>query len=305
MPHSGLFIVISGFGNVKKALSQKKLTNLELSRIRNSVQEGGSYLETPCMRNGSMGTNTLEKAIRILELLSENVHGLPLSEISRELDFPKSTTHHILQTFLSHHYISQNAETKRYSLGVGILQISSTVLANLDINKIAEGYLQELYEKSREIVQMYILREGKLACVAKVGNPRGLTLSSFVGWTTEPHAAGAGKVLLSEEPREKILSIYPDKVLRRYGKKTITDFEELFRELRRVRRQGYAIDDEEYYQGIRCVAAPVRAGKRVVASVSCTGPIFRMTMERIRGELVNMVKQTAEDISRNLKDVRF
>ena len=281
---------------------------INLSRIKNGVQELGSYIETFCLRNVGneyMVINTLDKAIRILELLSENVHGLPLSEISRELDFPKSTTHHILQTFLSHHYISQNADTKRYSLGVGILQISSTVLANLDINKIAEGYLQELYEKSREIVHMYILREGKLACVAKVGNPRGLTLSSFVGWTTEPHAAGAGKVLLAEEPRDKILSIYPDKVLRRYGKKTITDFDELLRELSKVRRQGYAIDDEEYYQGIRCVAAPVRAGKRVVASVSCTGPIFRMTMERIRGELVNRVKQTAEDISRNLKDVRL
>jgi DNA-binding IclR family transcriptional regulator len=253
----------------------------------------------------AMGSNTLDKAITILELLSENVHGLPLSEISRKLNLPKSTTHHILRTFLPHHYVSQNVDTKRYSLGIGILQISSTLLANLDINKIAEGYLQELYEKSREIVHMYILREGKMACIAKVGSPRGLTLSSFVGWTTEPHAAGAGKVLLSEEPREKILSIYPDKVLRRYGKKTITDFDELFRELRRVRSQGYAIDDEEYYQGIRCVAAPVRAGNRVVASVSCTGPIFRMTMERIRGELVNMVKRTAEDISRNLKDVRF
>ena len=252
-----------------------------------------------------MVTNTLDKAIKILELLSEEAHGLPVSEISRELGFPKSTTHHILQTFLSHHYISQHVETKKYSLGVGILQISSTLLANLDINKIAEEYLQELYEKSREIVHLYILREGKIACVAKVGNPRGLTLSSSVGWITEPHAAGGGKVLLAEEPREKILSIYPDKVLRRYGKKTITNFDELLRELEKIRRQGYAIDDEEYYQGIRCIAAPVRAGKRVVASVSCTGPVFRMTIKRIRGELIRMVKQTAEDISRNLENVRF
>jgi IclR family transcriptional regulator, KDG regulon repressor len=279
---------------------------MSLFHIWNSVQARMTFLFRSFLpEKCPMATNTLEKAIRILELLSENAHGLPLSEISRDLDFPKSTTHHILQTFLRHHYVTQNVETKRYGLGVGILQISSTLLANLDINKIAEGYLQELYTKTREIVHLYILREGKIACIAKVGNPRGLTLSSFVGWTTEPHAAGAGKVLLSEEPREKILSIYPDKVLRRYGKKTITDFDELFRELRKIRSQGYAIDDEEYYQGIRCIAAPVRAGNRVVASVSCTGPIFRMTMERIRGELVSLVKQTAEDISRNLKDVRL
>ncbi len=250
-----------------------------------------------------MSMGTLEKTIKVLELLGGYPRGLSVSEISRTLDFPKSTTHRILNTFSRHGYIAQDKETKRYSLGLKLLHISSVILANLDIRKIAEGYLEELYEKAGEVVSMYILRNEKITCISKVGNPRGLTLPTFVGWTTEPHAAASGKVLLSDLTRERLHEIYQGVPLKKYGKKTITDFDELMEELEKVKKQGYAIDDEEYYEGVRCVAAPVRAKDKMVASISCTGPVFRMTMKRINKEMIQLVKETSEKISRDLTEV--
>ncbi|MBW2025494.1 MAG: IclR family transcriptional regulator C-terminal domain-containing protein [Deltaproteobacteria bacterium] len=123
----------------------------------------------------------------------------------------------------------------------------------------------------------------------------------FVGFTTEPHATAGGKVLLSGLSRGEIERIYRSRRLRRYGKNTITALHDLFNELKKVRKQGYAIDDEEYYEGVRCVGAPIRAGGKIVAALSITGSVFSMTMDRINEELIGLAVDTAEKISSEMK----
>ena len=108
-------------------------------------------------------------------------------------------------------------------------------------------------------------------------------------------------MLLAEMRAEEILEIYPDRYLKAYGKNTISRLEDLLEELPRIRRQGYALDDEEYYEGVRCVAAPIRAGGKIEAALSVTGSIFTMTKERIQGQLIDLAKQTAAEISAELK----
>jgi DNA-binding IclR family transcriptional regulator len=102
-------------------------------------------------------------------------------------------------------------------------------------------------------------------------------------------------------PEERIRNLYGNGSLKIYGKNTIKKIDELLVALRKIRQQGYAIDDEEYYEGIRCVAAPVRAGGKTVASVSITGSIFTVTPERIENELINQVVATGNRISEALK----
>jgi len=250
--------------------------------------------------------STIGKGIQVLELLGRNPKGLALRDISKSLGFPKSSVHHILKTFLAFDFAYQNQETRKYFLGLRCLQLSARMLEQFDIRSIAKKHLIELNEKSAEIVQLYTLRSGRLICIDKIGTQKpGLSISSFVGWTTEPHAAASGKVLLSELSEEEIMNIYPQKILRVYGKNTITDFEELLRELQLVREQGYAIDDEEYYEGVRCVAAPIRAGKKIVAAVSITGSIFQITMKRINQKLIFLVTAAAEKISNELSNVQI
>lgn len=248
-----------------------------------------------------MKLSSLNKSLYVIDLLGRNPRGLSLSKISEILQIPASTVHHILRTFLSHGYISQDAETKKYSLGFRFVSMSKTILDNLDVRKIAHDHLTGLHERCRESVFLAVLRDGKIAYIDRIHYLSGLSLATNVGFTTDPHATAGGKVLLSELTREEIERIYRNRSLQRYGKNTITALHALLKELEQIRIQGYAIDDEEYYEGVRCVGAPIRAGGKIVAALSITGSVFSMTMDRINEELVPLAVETAGNISSEMK----
>lgn len=244
---------------------------------------------------------SLDKSLQILDLLSKNPHGLGLSELATQSRFSKSTIHHILRTFRPYDYVAQDSETKKYSLGFKFLSMGKLILDNVDVRKIARDHLRRLHEQCGEAVHLAILRNGKVVYIDKIDNPGGLTLATYIGFYTDPHAAAGGKVLLSELLHHEIMEIYKDTALKAYGKKTITNIDKLVSELRRIKKRGYAIDDEEYYEGVRCVAAPIRAGGRIVAAISVTGSTFTMTMERIHNQLKDRVIKTAEEISSEMR----
>ncbi len=248
-----------------------------------------------------MTLTSLEKSIKIIELLSEQPKGLRLSELSSILDLPQSSVHHILATLALYDYVAQNSDTKKYSLGFRFLEISRRVLNNTDIRDLAREHLENLHKTCQEAVHLAVLRNKKIVYIDLISNPSGLSLATYIGFATEPHAAAGGKVLLADLSQKELRDIYPNSSLRSYGKNTITDLYSLTMELDKVRKQGYAIDDEEYYAGVRCVAAPIKAGGKTVASLSITGSIFTITTERIEQELKGLVMAAAQNISVQLK----
>ncbi len=255
-----------------------------------------------------MKLTTLDKSLQILDLLSKNPQGLSLLEMSNMIGFPKSSIHHILSTFLPYEYVAQNAETKKYSLGFKFLSLGRVILDSIDVRKIANKYLFELHDEcrerhgeSKEAIHLAIMRNGKVIYIDKIESQQGLSLATYIGYRTDPHAAAGGKVLLSELSPKEILNIYQGRSLKPYGKNTITSIDDLFKELEKIRKQGYAIDNEEYYEGVRCVAAPIRAGGKIVAALSITGSIFTMTMERINNELKQLVMDKAHKISSEMQ----
>lgn len=248
-----------------------------------------------------MRLSSIEKSLQIIEVLSKNPRGLSLHELSGELSLPKSTIHHILSTLRSRDYIAQDQPTKKYLLGFKFLSVGNAILENIDVRRIARNYLNELHRKCNETIHLAILRDGKVVYIDKVGQPSGLQLATYVGFSTDPHAAAGGKVLLSELSRVEIDDIYKGRPLKRYGKNTITNMTHLFEELENIKKMGYAVDNEEYYEGVRCVAAPIRAGGKMVAALSVTGSIFTMAMERINREVIDLVTSTAEAISSEMK----
>ncbi len=247
-----------------------------------------------------MRLTSLEKSLRVIDILSLHPAGLALAEMSRRLGLPKSSVHHILSTFQFSDYVVQDRETKKYSLGFKFLEISRRILDNLDVRRVAHPYLVRLREKCEAASHLAVLREGRVVYIDKVEPPMGLTLATYVGFSTDPHAAAGGKVLLAALDPDEVREIYAHRELKAYGKNTITDMDALLAELEKIAQEGYAIDDEEYYEGVRCVAAPVRAGGRVVAALSLTGSIFTMTEERIKGELKDLVVETAAAISEKM-----
>ena len=248
-----------------------------------------------------MKLSSLDKALQVIELLSKNPQGLSLLELNQHLGFPKSTIHHILSTFIPYDYVTQEPEGKKYGLGLKFLGISRTIIDNLDIRKKAHPFLRKLHRECHEAVHLSVLRNGLVTYIDKVQKEGGLSLATYVGFTTDPHAAAGGKILLSELSDKEVKEIYRQRSLKSYGKNTITSLSRLLDEIKKVRHQGFAIDDEEYYEGVRCVAAPIRAGGKIVAALSVTGSIFTITRERIQKELIPSVKRTAEEISANLR----
>ena len=219
-----------------------------------------------------MKIQSIEKTIRIIELLSNSPSGLGLTEMSDALKYPPSTVHHIISTLMHHGYVNQASDTKKYSLGYAFLNISHRILENMDLRKVARKYLQELHQKSNETVHLAILREGRVIYIDKIQRPGSLSLATYVGFSTHPHAAAGGKVLLSQLSRDEVYEVYGSNRFPAYTKNTITDLERLMKELAHIRESGYAIDDEEYYEGIRCVAAPIKNGRgEIVAALSITG----------------------------------
>ena len=250
-----------------------------------------------------MKLSSLDKSLQVIEQLSRTPRGLSLSELTQILGYPKSTIHHMLSTFLPYDYVSQDPETRKYRLGFRFLSISNIILDNMDIRKIAHEHLRELHQKCNEAVHLYVLRNGYLVCLDKIQTPGvgGLSLDTYIGFRTDPHAAASGKVILSELPHNQIKELYKDRPLKVYGKNTITTFAQLFEQLENIKKQGYAIDNEEYYEGARCIAAPVRAGGCIEAAISVTGSIFTMTMDRITRELSVLVTSTAKAISSEMR----
>jgi DNA-binding IclR family transcriptional regulator len=248
-----------------------------------------------------MKINSIERCLRVIDALSDHPKGLKLTEISSLLDVPPSSVHHMVSTLLPHDYISQHPDTKKYSLGFRFLEISRRILDNLDIRQIAHPHLEVLRRDCQESVHLAMLRGDKVVYIDKLDTPSGLSLATYVGFATDPHAAAGGKVLLASLKEDAVKGIFKNRSLKGYGKNTITRLPDLMAELARIREQGYAIDDEEYYEGVRCVAAPIRSGGQLVASISVTGSVFTITQQRIEDELAERVVKAAESVSAELK----
>ena len=155
-----------------------------------------------------MTLSSLQKSLKIIDLLKSRPNGLRLSHISEALGYPPSTIHHILSTFAEFDYICQDPETKKYLLGFEFLRIGKSILDNLDLRSVAHEHLVRLHEKSGETVHLYILRNGKLTVMDMIPKRDGLSLASYIGWTTDPHPSAAGKVLLAGLTEREIRALY-------------------------------------------------------------------------------------------------
>jgi DNA-binding IclR family transcriptional regulator len=206
----------------------------------------------------------------------------------------------MLDTLRYHGYVRQNPETKQYYLGFRFLEISSRMLEHLDVRAVAREHLRDLNQRTGQTVHLAMLNEDKVVYIDKLGAQSGLSLVTYVGFATDAYAAAGGKVLLADLDESRVRRMYHGKTLKAYGRRTITSVDDLIEELETVRQQGYAIDDEEYYEGVRCISAPIRAGFKAVAALSITGSIFALTHDRIKTELKDLVVDTAAQISANL-----
>ena len=247
---------------------------------------------------------TIERASIILDILGQSPQGISIRELSGKIKLPKGTTHRLLSSLSYFGYVRQDSNTRNYFLGFKLVELGNLLLSQLDLRKEAEPFLRDLAERTKETVHLVVLDQNEIVYIDKVEtdqNPSGLKMASRVGLRNPAHSCAVGKVFLADLSEKTLESFINEKGLSKRTDNTITDPAQLKEHLKLVKRQGYAIDDEENEKGIRCVAAPIlnEVGK-TVAAISISGPAFKITKKVIQEYLKKEVIETALKISQRL-----
>ena len=263
-----------------------------------------SMISNPGRARPSNLVQTLERASFILDILGQSPQGISIKDLSERMHLPKGTTHRLLSSLSYFGYVRKDQNTKNYFLGFKLVELGNLLLGQLDLRKEAEPFLRDLAERTRETVHLVILDGSEIVYLDKLEtepHTGGLRMASRVGSRNPAHSCAVGKVLMAHLPAAALAKMVEEKGLPKRTANTITDFDQLKAHMALVRKQGYAIDDEENERGIRCVGAPIfnEAGM-VVAAISVSGPAFRVTKKTVQESLRKEVMATAHRISRKL-----
>ncbi len=242
---------------------------------------------------------TLEKALDIIKLLATTRSKQPLgiSEISRNLDIGKSTVHRILDTLMAYKYIEKCPRTLGYRLGWGLFEIGNMVPLQHDLYSFDYEILQELCDEFNEAVNFGVRDDREVVIVSKVDPETRLKVNRQIG-TREPlHATSLGKVLISELSDEELDQLFGEGELEEFTPNTIKTLDDLKVELENVRKQGFAIDHEELFHGLVCIAMPIRDyTNKIVAAISVSGPSFRMNFNKLTS-IQGKLQQVSNELS--------
>ena len=242
---------------------------------------------------------SLDRALRVLEALASSKNGLSLSDLSRNLGLPRSSTHCLLITLERQRYILRNEKSGRYLFGMKLFSLANMAMNGLSLRKEASPNLRALMKATGLTVHMAILEQNEAVIIEKVESPYQLRLGTWVGKRMGVHCTAVGKALISHWPEQEI-----DRLIKhglpRYNENTIVSPKKLKSTLQQVRELGYSVDDEEDTIGSRCVGAPIfDQTDRVVASISVAGFAAQINSQTFYA-LTDKVKKGAATISQKL-----
>lgn len=242
----------------------------------------------------------IERAMAILNAFSLEEPELRVSELADRLGLHKSTVHRFLVNLEAAGMIERNTRTGRYRLGLRIFELGGLVMHRMDLWDEALPFLEGLVRDTGETGHLAILDGGEAIYVERVEARRPLRVPSAVGRGYPAHATNLGKVLLAHLDPRDLQRVVSEHGLAGFTSNTITDADQLDAELTVIRERGYAVDNEEYDEGLRCIGAPVwdHTG-RVIAAIGIGGPVTRVTPGRI-AELADVVMAAARGLSRRL-----
>jgi len=264
-----------------------------------------SHSETKIMNQSNRyEIKVLRKALNILELFNEKSKELTATQISQLSSLHKSTAFRILDMLEDSSLLEKSPESLKYRLGFKVYFLGSLVEGNTEIRNLSRPFLETLKQKCNETVHLVVLHRGEALYLDKIEGGKNIRVVSRIGMKLPAHCSGVGKVLLAACSEETINQIIREKGLQRFTDNTITDVAALKAELARIRKQGYAIDNEEIELGLKCVAAPIKdSNDKVIAAISLSGPKERLSGVELK-RLIPIVKNTATEISNIFKKSR-
>ena len=242
----------------------------------------------------------LDRAAAILDVLAAARADLGPAEIAARLCLHKSTIHRLLVVLERLGYIRKRPETGRYGLGMKLFELGSRAAARLDLHDCAQPLVDGLVQQTGETAHVCVVDDGHMVSVVIAESQRTVRTPATVGRRTPAYCTAVGKAWLASLPEAAV-----DAVLARHPPvartvRTRVTRAAILGELRRVRSLGYAVDDEEIEEGLRCVGAAVRNHTgNVVAAISIAGPAFRLSRKRIPA-LALAVMAAAAQLSQEL-----
>ena len=247
--------------------------------------------ESTRVENGA-GVQSVDRALSILEVLAR-VGEAGVTEIAGELGVHKSTAFRLVATLEAHRLVEQTADRGRYRLGVGVLRLAGATTARLDLVQEARPVCRQLAADTGETVNIAVLSDTSALYLDQVAGSSALQPHNWVGQHIPLHATSNGKVLLSGLDEARLGEVLG--TLSRYTPMTITKRSKLREELAEVRERGYAVAVDELEEGLTAAAAPIRnAHGDVVASMSVSGPTFRLTEDRVENVVPYLLAAVAE-----------
>lgn len=244
---------------------------------------------------------SIHNALNLLEEFKGDRDELGVTELSKRLNLHKNRVFRILATLEAKGYIEQNKATENYRLGVKSLELGQTFIKQLGLVRQAKPFLREIVEKCNEMAYVGIIRQNSVIYLDAEEANQMVKVDNRVGWRIPIHCTAIGKVQVAYSSDEELEKLGVLDNMERYTPNTIVDRGEFLKHLKAVAKQGYALDNEEYNLGVRCVGVPLRDYTgRVVAGISVAGPSFRMTDEVLKKEIIPAVKAAGEKASKRL-----
>jgi DNA-binding IclR family transcriptional regulator len=234
--------------------------------------------------------------LSILEYLANAVEPVRLKTLSADLGINGSTASRFLTTLERKGYVRQEEETRRYLLTMKICTLSHRLISNNSIVLYAKPFLKHLSEIFREVTCLSVEQNMSVVYIATHDGPDNMLKTfHFIGKQAPMHCTGSGKLMLTNYSDDQIEEYVAKNGHIKPTENSISDLEELKKELKRIKKQNYSIDNEECEIGLRCVAIPVRnyTGK-IMAGLSVTGPAARMPFQKIKSNLPHLFEASQQ-----------
>ncbi len=238
------------------------------------------------------GVQSVERALALLELLARAGGRAGLSELAERSGLPLGTVHRLLATLAAAGYVRQDGD-RRYALGTALMPLGDA--ATRLLGGWAQPFLVRLVEASGETANLAVLDDDRVLYLAQAPGRHRMRMFTEVGRRVTPHTTAVGKVLMAWQDEAQVRRVLSRLGMSARTARSITTVPAFLDELQEVRERGWAVDDEEEEEGVRCLAVPIGPGRQAVAAVSVSGPASRLA-HGDPGVLAAM-REVAEDLA--------
>lgn len=241
----------------------------------------------------------VERALQILSCFDDQHQERGISEIAQAVDLHKATAHRIVTTLVNYGYLERAGDGQKYRLGLVLPELGFKVIRRMDLRREALPHMLQLVQQWDETCDLSIFDQGGVFYVEVVRGNRALSIAAAVGQRLPAHCTASGKLFLAHLPDDALES-FLSRPLTSYTENTITSKDELLKQLKTIRSQGYSVDNEEMEAGVYAIAVPICNDQgKVVAAMSIPSPASRVEAERAP-EIIESLKQAALSVSRRL-----